>query len=106
MSNANVKIVERADGQLAIIDHERFKEALETLHVQERLQLATQIIEYVDGAIWPMVYEDGTGEQLLLPGGPFRTWRGGYGALGSAIDAAIKRVEKRAERAKASDKTD
>lgn len=106
MSGADFYTVERADGQVAIVDPERFKEALETLYVQERLQLATQIIEYENGSIWPLVYEDGTGEQLLLPGGPYKTWQGGQGAFGKAIDAAIKRVKQRAEQAKLSDRTD
>lgn len=103
---SGTSFVERADGQLAIVDPERFREGLEVLYVQERLQLATHIIEYEDGSIWPMVYEDGTGEQLLLPGGPYKTWRGGQGAFGAAVDAAIKRVKTDAERAKLNDRTD
>ena len=90
--------ITRPNGAIAEVNQDRFIGALIIWNSKGRMLEGFDIIQFEDETYWPVAFDYMDFErQYLTAGGPYKTWRGAYSAVGAALDkveANTKAIQK------------
>jgi hypothetical protein len=79
--------ITRPNGAIAEVNQDRFIGALIIWNSKGRMLDGFDIIQFEDETYWPVAFDYMDFErQYLTAGGPYKTWRGAYSAVGAAFD--------------------
>ena len=82
--------ITRPNGAIAEVNQDRFVGALIIWNSKGRMLEGFDIIQFEDETYWPVAFDYmDLKRQYLTAGGPYKTWRGAYSAVGAALDKVI-----------------
>lgn len=77
-------------------DHDAFVETANLWRSKGKALSGFEVLAFPDGTFEPVVYDYGDPDvAYLAKGGPYKTWRGAFAAIGSAFDQADNQVREK-----------